>query len=992
MNHSYQLKFLPKRLFFNYYIIFLFFSCLPVIVTQAQCPPNIDFELGDFTGWQCWIGAVSKPGNVNTITWNPTTPVTPDPNRHIVVSGNGRDRYGNFPVSCPNGSGYSIKVGNDAGGSQAEGVSYTFTIPAGQDIFTLTYFYAVVLHEGTHAEWEQARMILTVENITDGTPLPCPIAPFIVGNGLPGFINSNVPPPPGVSAGPIIYKPWAAASLNLDGLAGKTIRIFIKTADCTNSGHFGYAYFDIASQCTSAFTGATFCPDDTAVSVTAPYGYQDYQWWNGTHTIQLGSQQTLVLNPPPLAGDSLIVDLTPFNGYGCASQLKAYLFDTLTVQANAGPDRETCDNNPVQLGVTPIPGRIYKWTPAIGLSNPNIANPIATPTASTTYTLTVTNSGGGCATPDVVNVAVDVVSDSLEFIGAASYCNGSGQSAALKVLPHDNIQWFKDNAPIPGANQTLLNITQTGAYYAIVSSTAGCSRTTKIQQVNIYDAPAASFVSNSTQQCFANNQFVFTNGSSVASGALQYTWDMGDGTIETTRNVTHNYATAGNFTVKLLVTATGGCKDSSQFVVTVLPGATAGFAINKTTQCFKNHQFTFTNTSISAANTIQYDWNLGDGTLLTTKDVIHSYAVPGTYTITLTATAPGGCGNDSSFTVTVYPSPIAGFGINNNPQCFPGHQFVLTNNSTIYSGAMQYNWNMGDGTINTTTNVNYKYANAGSYTVKLLVDAAGGCKDSTLLDVIVHPVPSADFSIETVCENLRVPVYNRTFNNTTSTVNYFWDFGNGHLDNTKTPTYSYPVGGKYSVSLSVSTAQCPVSFDTKIIDVTIDVPEKGIVYTDKDAAFNFPEPLTARAIGNSAIWTPPTSLNNRFSYTPSFTGITPQLYTIQLKTASGCVTVDTQFVKTHKKIEIYVPTGFTPNGNGINDRLRPVLIGFEKVNYFRIYNRWGKLLFSMNSDQPGWDGKVKGQPAEMQSIVWMIEAVDVDGVIHNKQGTTVIIR
>ena len=46
----------------------------------------------------------------------------------------------------------------------------------------------------------------------------------------------------------------------------------------------------------------------------------------------------------------------------------------------------------------------------------------------------------------------------------------------------------------------------------------------------------------------------------------------------------------------------------------------------------------------------------------------------------------------------------------------------------------------------------------------------------------------------------------------------------------------------------------------------------------------------------------------------------------------------------------------------------------------------------MNSDQPGWDGKVKGQPAEMQSIVWMIEAVDVDGVIHNKQGTTVIIR
>lgn len=67
--------------------------------------------------------------------------------------------------------------------------------------------------------------------------------------------------------------------------------------------------------------------------------------------------------------------------------------------------------------------------------------------------------------------------------------------------------------------------------------------------------------------------------------------------------------------------------------------------------------------------------------------------------------------------------------------------------------------------------------------------------------------------------------------------------------------------------------------------------------------------------------------------------------------------------------------------------------GFDHVNYFRVYNRWGKLLFQMNSDRPGWDGRVNGQvTTETQTVVWMIEAVDVDGVLHRKQGTTVLMK
>lgn len=962
----------------------IFFIILST-VSYAQCPPNIDFELGNFTGWQCYTGGFTGG------TPNPA-PTLPIPGRHDMLStfpGDGRDPYGNFPKNCPNGSGHSIKIGNESTGGTSDKVSYTFTIPVTQNKFSLIYNYAVVLNDFNHPASIQPRLTIEIKNLTDNTTDPCSSFDFVINSSLPGFFTSFTPGPGNT---PVRCKDWSAASINLDGNAGKTIEISFTTTGCGQQAHFGYAYIDVNTQCGTAFTGATFCPDDTAVNVTAPFGYQSYRWFNNNFSQVLGTQQVLTLNPPPLSGDSVFVELTPYNGYGCLDTLSANLWDTLTVNANAGPDIETCDNIPVQLGGPPTPGLLYRWTPVTGLNNPNISNPIATPGVTTQYTLTVTNNGGGCATPDVVNVNVDILSDSIELIGVATYCTGNGQSATLKVFPADSIQWFKDNIAITGANQTILNITQTGSYFAMLFSSAGCSKTTAARQINIYETPVANFGTNAASQCFNGHQFVYTNQSSISTGVLQYLWDLGDGNIDTARDVIYSYLKEGDYKVKLLVTAPGGCIDSSELDVKVNPSPDAAFAIDIPEQCFKNNWFIFSNKSTVSSGVLTYNWDFGDGTFDNSNDIAHKYLLPDTFMIKLTAIGVGGCQDDSLYPVIVYPSPNIGYSVNNNPQCFPGHQFIINNSSTISSGVLQYQWDMGDGTKLTTADVNYSYVKAGNYKIKLLLDAAGGCKDSLSQDLIVHPTPLADFTVKPVCENLRVPVFNRTYNNTNSTINYAWDFDNGHLDNVKTPVYSYPVAGTYNLKLTVSTAQCPASFDTKTVKVTIDAPAKGITYPVKDAAFNFNEKLQARPIGNSVVWTPSTNLSNRFSFTPDFYGLTEQLYTIEIKTPAGCLTVDTQLVKTHKKIEIYVPTGFTPDGNGINERLRPFLIGFVKVNHFRIYDRWGKLLYSMNSDQPGWDGRISGKPADLQTVVWMIEAVDVDGKVHNKQGTTVLIR
>ena len=95
------------------YISNLLFVCLCYNITNAQiCPPNIDFENGTFDGWQCYIGSVAEVSGQNVISITPSGPVL---DRHTMYTSNSNqlDPYGGFPVNCPNGSGHSIRLGND---------------------------------------------------------------------------------------------------------------------------------------------------------------------------------------------------------------------------------------------------------------------------------------------------------------------------------------------------------------------------------------------------------------------------------------------------------------------------------------------------------------------------------------------------------------------------------------------------------------------------------------------------------------------------------------------------------------------------------------------------------------------------------------------------------------------------------------------------------------------------------------------------------------
>ena len=102
-------------------LLLLSLLCCPGMSVFAQtCPPNIDFESGNFSGWTCYTGHTAAIAGQNTINLSPSGPM---PERHTMYTANSGmlDPYGNFPVNCPNGSGNSIRLGNDMGGGEAEG-------------------------------------------------------------------------------------------------------------------------------------------------------------------------------------------------------------------------------------------------------------------------------------------------------------------------------------------------------------------------------------------------------------------------------------------------------------------------------------------------------------------------------------------------------------------------------------------------------------------------------------------------------------------------------------------------------------------------------------------------------------------------------------------------------------------------------------------------------------------------------------------------------
>jgi gliding motility-associated-like protein len=91
-------------------------------------------------------------------------------------------------------------------------------------------------------------------------------------------------------------------------------------------------------------------------------------------------------------------------------------------------------------------------------------------------------------------------------------------------------------------------------------------------------------------------------------------------------------------------------------------------------------------------------------------------------------------------------------------------------------------------------------------------------------------------------------------------------------------------------------------------------------------------------------------------------------------------------------INIYVPKVFTPNGDGTNDVLKPILVGISAFHYFNVYNRWGNLIFTTQDPNVGWDGRFKGVPQPVETYLWIAEGIDINGKKIVAKGMTSLVK
>lgn len=202
-----------------------------------------------------------------------------------------------------------------------------------------------------------------------------------------------------------------------------------------------------------------------------------------------------------------------------------------------------------------------------------------------------------------------------------------------------------------------------------------------------------------------------------------------------------------------------------------------------------------------------------------------------------------------------------------------------------------------------------------------------------------------------------------------------------------------------NVVFTVYNAGCP----NALIDTFhIEVSKPIIVAAGNDTAVVINQPMQFNATVNDSTvnswsWSPATGLNN--TTVPNPVGIYDMsapasvTYTVTARTPAGCTGSDLITVKIFKTgADIFMPSAFTPNGDGSNDVIRPIMAGIKQLNFFRVYNRWGQLVFSTSQPGKGWNGVLGSSQQSTDNFVYMVQAVDYLGKVITKKGNFILVR
>lgn len=770
---------------------------------------------------------------------------------------------------------------------------------------------------------------------------------------------------------PFMYQlgagPFQASNV-FTGLAPGTYTITVRdnvgcTRTLTRTVFAGTGLTATVAQAATSCSGA----NDGTVTVTPTNGTSPYQFSiDGGASVSAPASYTFT-NLAPGSHTVFITDTR-----GCTRTSTITVGTGAVLAATAAPASTSCSGaSDGTITVTPTNGTgPFEFSLDGGTYVAGTAPYTFTGLSSGTHTITIRNAAG-CVS-NVINTSVTagpVITTTASKTDVL--CNGGNTGTITVAQPAVGATPFEyslDGTTWQTSN--VFNGLAAGTYTVYYRSANGCQNSLSI----IVDQPTTLTSGNSVIPVVCNGLSNGTITITSVGGVSPHQYSI-DGTNWQGSNVFN--VPAGTYTIT--TRDVNGC--TNQQVITVTEPATlAATSANSNASCDGGNDGVITVNAVGGNTSYQY--SIDGGTTWQNSNVFN--VAPGNYTVMV----KDNLGCSAQFNTTV--------GLTNNLTYTRQTDPVICESKSVQldfiSNATQYAWT--PATALSSTTIHNPVANPVVTTEYRVLATLGRCnvEDTVIVNVNLAPIPNAGTD-GFIC-------YGQSYQlNAINGVQYKWT-PSTYLDN---PNIANPLSTPtkdivYTLSIISDVNGCAsLTTDDIAIDVTPPIkiktyPADTVVY-QSDVLQISAVPFDPDVIYFN--WSPSLGLDNPAIANPTVTaGQIGEdiMYQVIGSTVAGCKGEAYVRVRVYKGPDIYVPTGFTPNGDGLNDKLIPFPVGIKQLNYFRVFNRWGQQIFSTSKLHDGWDGTINGTRQASGTYVWMAEAVTEQDKVITKKGVLTLIR
>ncbi|MBN2682457.1 MAG: PKD domain-containing protein [Bacteroidales bacterium] len=491
--------------------------------------------------------------------------------------------------------------------------------------------------------------------------------------------------------------------------------------------------------------------------------------------------------------------------------------------------------------------------------------------------------------------------------------------------------------------------------------------------------------------CLNSSTGLFDNTILLEGTIDDWIWSINGGSGIHAQDTAYTFTATGLQDVSLTLESSLGCSYSITREIYVNPLPEPLFT--SSVECFKDAVEFTDESEISTGNISSWTWDFGDSETSNLQNASHLYANAGNYDVTLTVSSDSGCISTTTNNIDVYSRPRTGFTYTYNCE---NVSVEFTDTSSSAGNPVNFwNWTFGDGNSSAEQNPINIYPSADNYSVQLISGNSANCSDTAVLLLSLDKVIAA-FGKSNACPNESITFSDLTDYSSGTAESWMWTFGDGTNSSEQNPIHAYSNSGIYSVSLVVTTAQGCIDTISENLQV-YERPQAGFIYSAEEFLVEETIEFTDQSTGAiSWDWNFGDSVGNSSIQNPLYIYYGSGIFEVSLAISNqfGCTDTARNSIVIEGIEEILppkVPNTFTPNDDGINDIYYVRGGPFTNLE-FKIFNKWGQLIFESFDQETGWDGTYKGQEQPVGVYVYTIKATTTDGQPYSKTGNVTIIR